>query len=172
MVEVDETDEDLGERGEDLGERDVLLVLICFFNIFNFPRSINRISLLSISSTHVAHTIKLVPPRWGNFKLQMLSSHTPRQHLLQLSVMLAASHMSHGSYTPLPGGLFLSRLGPYLYIILMMGVLFCMLRTSIRHIISILRVFDLDRQFICVGWFNPRLQNGKFVNVHHMSHVL
>ena len=123
MVEVDETDEDLGERGEDLGERDVLLVLICFFNSFNFPRSINRISLLSISSTHVAHTIKLVPPRSGNFKLQMLSSHTPRQHLLQLSVMLAASHMSHGSYTPLPGGLFLSRLTPYLYIILMMSVL-------------------------------------------------
>ena len=123
MVEVDETDEDLGERGEDLGERDVLLVLICFFNSFNFPRSINGISFLSISSTHVAHTIKVVSPRSGNFKLQILSLHTPRQHLLQLSVMLAASHMSHGSYTPLPGGLILSRLVPYLYIILMMSVL-------------------------------------------------
>jgi hypothetical protein len=126
MVEVDEIDKDLGERDEDLGDRDVLLVLICFFNSFNFPRSINGISFLSISSTHVAHTIKVVSPRSGNFKLQMLSSHTPRQHLLQLSVMLAASHMSHGSYTRLLGlldGLYLSRLVPYLYIILMVSVL-------------------------------------------------
>jgi hypothetical protein len=82
--------------------------------------------LLSISSTHVAHTTKTVLPLSGNFKLQMLSLHTPRQHLLQLSVMLFASHMSHGSYTRLLGlldGLYLSRLVPYLYIILMMSVL-------------------------------------------------
>jgi hypothetical protein len=117
MVEVDEIDEDLGDR-------DVLLVLICFFNSFNFPRSINGISFLSISLTHVAHTTKTVLPRSGNFKLQMLSSHTPRQHLLQLSVMLAASHMSHGSYTRLPGCSADPGLIPYLYIILMMGVLF------------------------------------------------
>jgi hypothetical protein len=167
MVEVDDIDEDLGER-------DVLLVRIFPFNTRNFPKSINGISFLSISSTHIAHTIKIVSPRSGNFKLQMLSSHTPRQHLLQLSVILAASHMSHGSYTRLLKGCSTdSRLVPYLYIILISAVLFFLYTIAVMdHIISILRDFVLDRQIIGVGWFKPRLQNGKLVDVHDVSHVL
>ena len=87
----------MDDSDEDLGDRLVQLFLIFDFSSFSFARSINGMSFLSICSTHVAHTIYIVLCLCGKFSLHILSLHTPEPHLSQLSVTLAASHISQGS---------------------------------------------------------------------------